>query len=86
MGKKKKLNPNRVPRTTEEKIAYERSKAIKLAYVIFLSVLCDKIGLTNDDLAKTHQGCLDLSESIAKGYVNAEDLRRTLQKERGLNI
>ena len=86
MGKKKKLNPNRVPRTTEEKIAYERSKAIKLAYVIFLSVLCDKMGLTNEDLARTHQGCLDLSESIAKGYVNAEDLRRTLQKERGLNI
>ena len=86
MGKKKKLNPNRVPRTTEERIAHERSKAIKLAYVIFLSVLCDKIGLTNDDLARTHQGCLDLSESIAKGYVNAEDLRRTLQKERGLNI
>ena len=86
MGKKKKLNPNRVPRATEEKIAYERSKAIKLAYVIFLSVLCDKIGLTDEDLARTHQGCLDLSESIAKGYVNAEDLRRTLQKERGLNI
>lgn len=86
MGKKKKLNPNRVPRTTEEKIAYERSKAIKLAYIIFLSVLCDKIGLTNEDLARAHQGCLDLSESIAKGYVNAEDLRRTLQKERGLNI
>ena len=86
MGKKKKLNPNRVPRTTEEKIAYERSKAIKLAYVIFLSVLCDKIGLTNEDLARAHRGCLDLSESIAKGYVNAEDLRRTLQKERGLNI
>ena len=86
MGKKKKLNPNRVPRTTEEKITYERSKAIKLAYIIFLSVLCDKIGLTNEDLARAHQGCLDLSESIAKGYVNAEDLRRTLQKERGLNI
>ena len=86
MGKKKKLNPNRVPRTTEEKIAYERGRAIKLTYIIFLSVLCDKIGLTNDDLARTHKGCLDLSESIAKGYVNAEDLRRTLQKERGLNI
>ena len=86
MGGKKKLNPNRVPRTTEEKIAYERGRAIKLTYIIFLSVLCDKIGLTNDDLARTHQGCLDLSESIAKGYVNAEDLRRTLQKERGLNI
>ena len=86
MGGKKKTNPNRVPRTTEERIAYERSKAIKLAYIIFLSVLCDKIGLTDEDLARTHQGCLDLSESIAKGYVNAEDLRRTLQKERGLNI
>ena len=86
MGGKKKLNPNRVPRTTEEKIAYERGRAIKLTYIIFLSVLCDKIGLTNDDLARTYKGCLDLSESIAKGYVNAEDLRRTLQKERGLNI
>ena len=86
MGGKKKLNPNRVPRTAEEKITYERGRAIKLTYIIFLSVLCDKIGLTNDDLARTHKGCLDLSESIAKGYVNAEDLRKTLREERGLDI
>ena len=86
MGGKKKLNPNRVPRTTEEKIAYERARAIKLTYIIFLSVLCDKIGLTNDDLARTHKGCLELSDSIAKGYVNAEDLRKTLREERGLDI
>ena len=86
MGGKKKLNPNKVPRTTEERITYERNKAIRLAYVIFLSVLCDKIGLSNDDLARTYQGCLDLSESISKGYVNAKDLRKTLQKERGLDI
>ena len=86
MGGKKKLNPNRVPRTTEEKIAYERARAIKLAYVIFLSVLCDKIGLTNDDLARTHKGCIELSDSIAKGYVNVEDLRKTLREERGLDI
>ena len=86
MGKKKKLNPNRVPRTTEEKITYERGRAIKLAYVILLSVLCDKIGLTSDDLARTYKGCLDLSESIAKGYVNAEDLKKTLREERGLDI
>ena len=86
MGGKKKLNPNRVPRTTEEKINYERARAIKLAYVIFLSVLCDIIGLTNDDLARTYKGCLDLSESIAKGYVNAEDLKKALREERGLDI
>ena len=86
MGGKKKLNPNRVPRTTEERTTYERSKAIQLAYVIFLSVLCDKIGLTNDDLARTYKGCLDLSESIAKGYVNAEDLKKALREERGLYI
>ena len=86
MSGKKKLNPNRVPRTTEEKITYERSKAIKLAYIIFLSVLCDKIGLTNDDLARTYRGCLDLSDSIAKGYVNVEDLKKTLREERGLDI
>lgn len=86
MGGKKKTNPNRVPRTTEERITYERNRAIKLTYVIFLSVLCDKIGLTNDDLARTHQGCLDLSDSIAKGYVNVEDLRKALREERGLDI
>ena len=86
MGGKKKLNPNRVPRTTEEKITYERGRAIKLTYIIFLSVLCDKIGLTNDDLARTYKGCLDLSESIAKGYVNAEDLKKALREERGLYI
>ena len=86
MGGKKKLNPNRVPRTTEEKITYERGRAIKLTYIIFLSVLCDKIGLTDDDLARTYKGCLDLSESIAKGYVNAEDLKKALREERGLDI
>ena len=86
MSGKKKLNPNRVPRTTEEKITYERVRAIKLTYIIFLSVLCDKIGLTDDDLARAHKGCLELSESIAKGYVNAEDLRKTLREERGLDI
>ena len=86
MGGKKKLNPNRVPRTTEEKITYERGRAIKLTYIIFLSVLCDKIGLTNDDLARAHKGCLELSESIAKGYVNAEDLKKALREERGLDI
>ena len=86
MGGKKKLNPNRVPRTTEETIHYERARAIKLAYVIFLSVLCDKIGLTNDDLARTHKGCIELSDSIAKGYVNVEDLKKTLREERGLDI
>lgn len=86
MGGKKKLNPNRVPRTTEEKINYERARAIKLAYVIFLSVLCDKIGLTNDDLARTYKGCLDLSDSIAKGYVNVEDLRKALREERRIDI
>lgn len=86
MGGKKKLNPNRVPRTTEERITYERGRAIKLTYIIFLSVLCDKIGLTNDDLARTYKGCLDLSESIAKGYVNAEDLKKVLREERGLDI
>ena len=86
MGGKKKLNPNRVPRTTEEKITYERGRAIKLTYIIFLSVLCDKIGLTDDDLARTYKGCLDLSDSIVKGYVNVEDLRKTLRKERGLDL
>ena len=86
MGGKKKLNPNRVPRTTEEKITYERVRAIKLTYIIFLSVLCDKIGLTDDDLARTYKGCLDLSDAIAKGYVNVEDLRKTLRKERGLDL
>ena len=86
MGGKKKLNPNRVHRTTEEKIAYERARAIKLTYIIFLSVLCDKIGLINDDLERTYKGCLDLSDSIAKGYVNAEDLKKALREERGLDI
>ena len=86
MSWKKKLNPNRVPRTTEEKITYERVRAIKLTYIIFLSVLCDKIGLTDDDLARTYKGCLDLSDSIAKGYVNVEDLRKALREERGLDI
>ena len=86
MGGKKKLNPNRVPRTTEEKITYERRRAIKLTYIIFLSVLCDKIGLTDDDLARTYKGCLDLSDSIAKGYVNVEDLKKALREERGLDI
>lgn len=81
MSKKKKVNPNRIPVKKEIKIASERSKAIKLVYVIVLYVLFDRMGMSAETVNEIYKHCLDVSDSIAKGYLNKKDIEKTLDEE-----
>lgn len=86
MGKKGKTNPNRIPSTTQERIVSERSKAIKLVYCIVLYVLLDKMGMSTEEVNKVYRHCLDVSDSIAKGYLNVKDIHNTLNEEKGVEF
>lgn len=86
MGKKGKTNPNRIPLTTKERIVSERSRAIKLVYCIVLYVLLDKMGMSTEEVNKVYRHCLDVSDSIAKGYLNVKDIHNTLNEEKGVEF
>ena len=82
--KKKKTNPNRIPKTTEERLAYEQKRVARLVITIFLSVLNDKFGM-HDQLYDVYKEIEYLSDSIAKGYVNVKDLMNALREE-GISV
>lgn len=86
MGKKRKTNPNKIPMTTQERIGFERSKAIKLVYCIVLYVLLDKMGMSAEEVNKIYEHCLDVSDSISKGYLNVKDIRNVLEAERNITF
>lgn len=84
-----KTNPRRIPVTMAD---VERAKkaaqieAVDYAMTIFFTVLLDKHGATKDELKVFWEEVNDLSDSIAKGYVNIADLRYTLNKEYDIKI
>lgn len=86
MAKSKKLNPNRVPMSNEERLQRERGRAITTAWSIFFTVLLDKEGYTLERLRRVWMECEYLSDSIAKGLVNVADLRKVLVDEYGINL
>lgn len=86
MGKKRKTNPNKTPMKTQERIGFERSRAIKLVYCIVLYVLLDKMGMSVEEVNKIYKHCLDVSDSIAKGYLNIKDIRNVLEAEQNITF
>ena len=84
--KRKKPNPNKV-RVSQADINRAKVKArdevIELVWAIFFTVLRDKRGYTLEDLRETWNDCEYLSDSIAKGYCTAADLRTILKEESG---
>ena len=87
--KNKKTNPRRRPATWAD---VERSKrvgqaeAVKLAWSILFYELTDKEGMTVEELQRIWDKVNDVSDSVAKGYVNVADLRNVLREEYGINI
>ena len=80
----KKTNPNRRPVSQADIIKAKReaqNTAINYAWAIFFTVLRDKEGYGKQRLARVWKEVNELSDSIAKGYVNVKDLMRTLEKE-----
>lgn len=79
MGKQK-TNPRRIP-VSQADINRARQDNITIAWAIIFSVLVDKEGFTPDDIARVWQETEDLADSLTKGYVNINDLQRTLEEE-----
>ena len=85
----KKPNPRKVPVSQQDVERAERRGhefGASTATAIFLTVLCDKHGATADELQVFWREVNELSDSIAKGYVNAADLRRTLAEEYEIEV
>lgn len=86
MSSKKKVNPNRVPMTAEDRIKRDRDRALVMAWTIMFTVLCDKEGYDSQSLKRVRDSCEYLAQSVAQGRVNVTDMRRVLVEEYGINL
>lgn len=80
----KKINPRKRPATqadVEKAKKQATDEAVSLAMTIFLTVLKDKNGFSNEELLDTWKNVESLSDSIKDGYVNVYDLRIVLREE-----
>ena len=85
MANKKRVNPNRRP-VTQADINRARADNISIAWAIVFTVLRDKEGFTPDDIARVWSETEDLADSLLKGYVNINDLQRTLEEESNVHL
>lgn len=87
--KKQRVNPNRRPATVADVQRAKRGaqdEAIKMTWSIFFTVMRDKEGYGVKRLQRLWGEVNELSDSIAKGYVNVTDLRKALMEEAGINL
>lgn len=85
----KKVNPKRRPATMAdvEKAKREATNfGIDTAMAIMFTVLCDKEHADAEIMKRVWGEVNDLSDSIAKGYVNVSDLKDTLKREYGITF
>lgn len=80
MGSKKKSH-NGPPLSKAAAIAEAHNKAIVLVQAMSLTVLADKFGFTQEELARYWEGLNYLSDSVAKGRVAVGELLKTLDEE-----
>lgn len=84
-----KTNPRRRPASQADIIKAKKeaqSQAINYAWAIFFTVLRDKESFNKTRLARVWCEINELSDSIAKGYVNVQDLMHTLKVEENIVI
>lgn len=84
MGKKKKTNPRRIPvskATLRKEVEATKETSIDLAMALFLTVMCDKFGFDAEQLQKVWHEANSLSDGVAKGYVDINDLITVLETE-----
>lgn len=76
---KNKYNPNRlVPIKDIDRVL---RKASRKANVMFYWVCWEKFHFTPDEMLQLQNEVEYLADSIAKGYVNLDDIERTLDEE-----
>lgn len=76
----------KVPLSAEEARKVGRNEGLTLAMAIMFTALLDGGYLQPDDMAGAWEKVNYLSDSIAKGYVNAEDMRKALLEEYGIKL
>ncbi len=84
-----KKNPRLIPATRADIIKAKKeaqSQAINYAWAIFFTVLRDKESFNKTRLARVWREINELSDSIAKGYVNVQDLIHALKVEENIVI
>jgi len=89
MAKKKRVNPHRRPvsvATVNRAKKEVQDEAVTLAIALFLTVMLDKFGFDEEQLHKVWDEVNNLSDSVAKGYVNVQDLITVLREEYGVQI
>lgn len=85
----KKVNPRRRPATVadvEKARKSARDEAVGYALAMFLTVMRDREGYGAQRLKRVWDGIQDLSDSVARGYVNLDDLVTALKDEAGIEI
>ena len=83
-----KPNPRSIPRTQADvdRAFYKgQDQGIKLAIVIFLSVILDKFN-GEDYIKEIWEHCNKLSEEIAEGRVNLRELMDVMVDEYGIEL
>lgn len=86
---KHKVNPRRKAITEADlkrAVAKAQDEAITIAIAIMLTVLCDKEGADAEIMQRVWNEINELSDSVAKKYVNIHDLVNTLEVEYGIHI
>ena len=83
---KKKINPRRRP-LSEADVIRIQDNAVHLAFAIFLTVLKDKFGFSNDDIVRAWREADKLSEEVLKdGLVKLKDLVDMLKEEYKIDL
>jgi len=83
MSKSKRINPNKKP-ATQADIKKAKKQAIAYAWAIMFTVMRDKFGYGPVRLQRVWSEVNRLSDAITAGYVNLNDLMRTLDQEAGI--
>lgn len=86
---RKKTNPRNRPASQADIIKAKKqaqTQAINITWAIFFTVMRDKEGYGKKRLRRVWNAVNELSDSIAKGYVNVKDLMRTLAEEAGIYL
>lgn len=84
---RKKTNPRNRPASQADIIKAKKqaqTQAMNITWAIFFSVMRDKEGYGKKRLRRIWNEVNELSDSIAKGYVNVKDLMRALDEEAGI--
>lgn len=83
---KKKINPRRRP-LSEADVIRIQDNAVHLAFAIFLTVLKDKFGFSNDEIVRAWYEADKLSEEVLKdGLVKLKDLVDMLRDEYKIDL